>query len=213
MNSRNSSIAEAAAFPHALTEYLRDAVRLEITSAPGPWRPGDSMLEDALKMATVFPQRHSASREFVAAHLLDREWIHIRLAEAVGMMESGKDLTGEIEHYTWPLELLPAVNWWQSLADHCLVGPEVDGCDRPDPNFAKQGEILSSLLGDVLAAYVKAHKESWAYTEDWGEVGPGMMEFLNCYGLYTRAVEAFVIEVFPDVNRELLLNPELGVRS
>jgi hypothetical protein len=38
-----------------------------------------------------------------------------------------------------------------------------------------------------------------------------MMQFLNCYRLYTSAVEAFVIEVFPDVNRELLLNPALGV--
>jgi hypothetical protein len=169
-------------------------------------------IEDAVKIARVFPGEENWCKEYIAAHLLSRTWIQVQLADAVGKMDS-EDLTGEIDHYTWFSDLLPAVNWWQDLADNCLHGPDGDGSGGANPKLAKQGENLSLLLSDVLTAYVKAHRESPAYTDDWGNVGPGMMQFLNCYRLYTRAVEAVVVEVFPDVNRELLLNPALGFRS
>jgi hypothetical protein len=89
-------------------------------------------IEDAVKIARVFPGEENWCKEYIAAHLLSRTWIQVQLADAVGKMDS-EDLTGEIDHYTWFSDLLPAVNWWQDLADNCLHGPDGDGSGGGEP--------------------------------------------------------------------------------
>ena len=117
------------------------------------------------------------------------------------------------EPYCWFDSFLEAVDWWRELADVALESEESQStirCFGPRPQFAKHRKILSNLLREVLSTYVDAHEETSPYCEDWAVLGSATLEFLHRYRTFTKYIESFVLEVFPEINREVLLRPDFG---
>jgi len=63
------------------------------------------------------------------------------------------------------------------------------------PHMAQRAEQTKEILTDMQSA---------------GDSCPATMEAAKRYRLYGQAVESLVIEVWPELNRDLLLNPDFG---
>jgi hypothetical protein len=120
-----------------------------------------------------------------------------------------------VENHCWFDDFLPSLNWWRMLASAALEGhnPE-SGEDQfgPHPTFWHHRETLSRLLRDVMLAYVPAEQELSAYSKDWRDKRAATIELLKRYRLYTRYVESFAMEVWPEMNQGLLSTPDFGFR-
>jgi hypothetical protein len=117
------------------------------------------------------------------------------------------------ERHAWIGDFLPSLNWWIELSHAGLEIQNTDGDCRPNLAFFDRRVTLSHLLADVMAAFVPALLDTSTYAEDWLDREAATLDLLKRYRLYAENVEAFVLEVLPDVDRELLLNPEFGWKN
>jgi hypothetical protein len=180
MDTLSVYAAEVAAFPKArLSENEQDIARLlEIPGTPGHWRP------DAL---TLDPE--------ISDKLLDGEALTEKEEIAVFWTE-------------WVSGFLDAMTWWGEVSWAPLkelVSRHSDECD-----IERRLQEIAVLEGGVFLALARARTEHFKDLVPGFEghsAEPGTRELAKRYRLYTRYVEALLVEVWPDLNRELLINP------
>ena len=172
--------------------------------------------------AAAFPPKLSTHQTTIAAMLADRPDCYLPKRSDLDKLSAGIPTEDELyewgiaENWEWFDGFLEVLNWWRTIAAVALEGHNEGYEFGPNPAFAHHREELSRILMEVMVAYVPAEHETSPYTEDWKDFGcltdtrKSTIELLKRYRVYTRYVESFVIEVWPDINRELLLNPDFG---
>ncbi len=183
---QNKSAAEAAAFPKArLSQHEQEiAELLEISNTPGHWRP------DALTL----------ERE-----LLDR------LVDGTLLTKEDED---EIDVWTeWAPEVQDAMPWWNDLAWAALKGLHERNGNATDieRRLAELVALETAAFSALSKARIDQFKDIVPDADTAGFDGrdstESSRELARRYRTYTRYVDALVIEAFPDLSRELLLNP------
>lgn len=173
--------AEVAAFPKGRLSRNESTIahHLKISSTPGEWRP------DALVL-----DRDLLDRIVDGGEITEQEQAYI-----VGWPE-------------WAIDLPEAMRWSRWLAWTALEALLERHCDEAEIE-RRLGE-LAALEGGVFSALVKAHIEQFkdiAPGFEGKDSGPSSRELAKHYRLYTRYVDALLMEVYPDLSREVLLNP------
>ena len=171
----------AIAFPPALTIQQRTlADLLALSSTPGHWRPDMLMTLD----------RQLMDKLLAGEVLTDNE-------------------EGEIVMWTeWSQDLLGAMEWWADVS--CCALEELFERHHDEADIDRrlgEREALEVAAFVALARARKGHcKDLMPGVQCSSE--PESRELARRYGLYVRYVEALLFEVWPDMNRELVLNPQ-----
>jgi hypothetical protein len=173
--------AEVAAFPKGRLSQneITIAHHLEISSTPGEWRP------DALT--------------------LDRDLLD-RIVDGGEITEQEQ---ADISDWTaWAIDIPKAMEWSKELAWTALEDLSERHCDEAEIE-RRLGEI-AALEGGVFSALVKARIEQFKDIVpgfEGKDSGPSSRELAKHYRLYRRYVDTLLMEVYPDLSREVLLNP------
>jgi hypothetical protein len=114
------------------------------------------------------------------------------------------------QSYTWLDDFLPSLNLFRIVADFALTAIKPrDEHDRSS-KFLGHRAALRELYEDAANVHTQGHQE-FGISGDRGPVSDmAAVELLKCYRLYMRYVEALVLEVWPDFDRELLFDPYFG---
>jgi hypothetical protein len=177
------AIEEAAAFPRTLTDRQQMVAR---------------MLAPTQSNGCPRPDRCMPTRElldqFLSGELSDDAWY-----EVSGWAE-------------WMSDFSDAMNWWESLWWCALE--ELKERDA-ESEMRSHLNKLTLLSGQAYAAYPMARQENFedVMSGFTGELYTSTLELAKSYRLYTRYVESLVMEVWPGLNRELLLHPDSGFKK
>jgi hypothetical protein len=120
------------------------------------------------------------------------------------------------DFYIWFDAFSPSVEWFRKLGDCALEGRNPEDRDRkfgPNPAFAAQRQELTRLQANIYPAFILAQQDLSPYSNDWTDARGAAFAMMKEYRLYTRYVNAFALEVWPDLNQELLLRPNFGFRD
>lgn len=171
-----------------------------------------------LSTTAIFPLQINERQKMVTGLLNHRPDRYLPTREELNQLLAGH-MTTELwslvfaERHVWIGDFLQSLNWWIKLSHAALEIRNTDGDDRPNPDFFDRRVTFSHLLEHVMAAFVPAMRDTSTYAEDWDDREAATVDLLKRYRLYTKAVETFVLEVWPEVGRELLLNPDFGWKN
>jgi hypothetical protein len=120
-----------------------------------------------------------------------------------------------IEIHMWFDDVLPTISWFRLLADYALEGKNPDSGNGhpvfgPNPDFEAQREEFLRLQENFFSSFVLAQRDLSAYSSNWMNARASAFAMMKNFRLYTRCVESLVSEVWPDLDKDLLLSPDFG---
>lgn len=111
---------------------------------------------------------------------------------------------------TW-VHLFPdAMKWWEELWWNALE--DLHERTGEQGRVEKHLGVLTRLARDAYGAYPLACQENFRDVQaDFTGDGAATLNLAKRYRIYTWRVEAILVEVWPELNRELLTNPYFRV--
>ena len=177
--------------------------------------------EEAVLEASAFPRKLTDNQRDVAIALSrTREGCGLRpdaympKSEHLDQLVNGEltaKLPGKLQLWTeWVFGFNDSMLWYESLYCCALTELKERDPEKAEPEIERRLAELTLLSGEAFEAYAPAREENYKdlLTNSTSEMPiTATLELARRYRLYTRYVESLVMEVWPEINRDLLLNP------